>query len=219
MNENSSSHVSKEAARHGKIGEHLVCVDLLSKGYNAYLVYDRKYDVLVEVGNKLYKIQVKTTLKPRFAYQKSKKQKPVYAFNVYRSGYKNGNIYKIGDIDLFALVALDSKHISYMPFSNRTGNLLFRVPSLKGSYKNESGMYLYPKIKELKSQGFSPIEIQEKMGINESLYYFHHKELKVSKGRCSGYYLDNFPIEKCLSFLEKNEGYNKKEVLDMYLHL
>jgi len=215
MNENSTSFVSSDAKRFGRIGEHLVCADLLLSGFEAYMVYDRPYDLIVESGSKLYKVQIKTTYQARYAYQKSKTQKRVYSFNVHRNGYRRGNAYKQGDVDLFALVALDSKYIAYMPFSNRAGNILFRDPKLKGTYSNERGFELCPKIQELKEHGFKPSQIIKELGISYDLYYAHYK---AKSGLCKGYYIDNFPFKKCLSFIEKNTEYSGKDILLNYLY-
>jgi len=107
----------------GIAGEHLVCADLLTKGYNAYLSdQGLPYDVVVDIGGKLYKIQVKTTSKPRAVPQR-KKYTPAYLFWIKRKG-KNGNkVYKEGDYDFMALVALDKKIVGYVPFNNVKGTM------------------------------------------------------------------------------------------------
>ena len=50
----------------GKAGEYLVCADLIMKGFIAFpSEQGLPYDVLLDTGEKLLKVQVKTTEKPR----------------------------------------------------------------------------------------------------------------------------------------------------------
>ncbi len=46
----------------GKAAEHLVVADLILSGYRAYLTdQGLPYDVVVDVGGRLYRVQVKAT--------------------------------------------------------------------------------------------------------------------------------------------------------------
>jgi predicted AAA+ superfamily ATPase len=75
----------------GKAGEYLVCADLIAKGYVAYLSEQGlPYDVVLDTGDSLLKIQVKAT--------RTHKQTPqrvsninTYAFNVKRCGKGNNS--------------------------------------------------------------------------------------------------------------------------------
>jgi hypothetical protein len=50
----------------GKAAEHLVCADLLMKGYNAFLSdQGLPYDVVIDLGRRLVRVQVKGTAKPK----------------------------------------------------------------------------------------------------------------------------------------------------------
>ena len=100
----------------GRAGEMLVMSDLLSQGYGAALVDGdiHTFDVVAIVGETtLYKVQVKTISKARGsgpypgAYQWSlrKQQRPRVQ-------------YERGDVDVFALVALDRKLIAYKPMDD-----------------------------------------------------------------------------------------------------
>lgn len=122
----------------GKAGEYLVCADLIMKGFIAYpSEQGLPYDIVLDAGGKLLKVQVKTT--------RTHKQTPqrvnninTYAFNVKRRGKKNQSIHTANSCDIFALVALDEKQIGYMPNTEIKQTMFFRVESMRGSYRDEN---------------------------------------------------------------------------------
>jgi len=121
----------------GKAGEYLVCADLIAKGFIAYpSEQGLPYDVVMDDGSKLLKVQVKTT--------RTHKQKPqrvnnnnTYAFNIKRCGKGNKSTITSESCDIFALVALDAKVIGYMPNADVKQTMFFRVDSMRGTYKDE----------------------------------------------------------------------------------
>lgn len=122
----------------GKAGEYLVCADLISRGYIAYLSEQGlPYDVVLDTGESLIKIQVKAT--------RTHKQTPqrishinTYAFNVKRCGNGNKQVRTEKSCDIFALVALDEKQIGYMKNQDIKQTMFFRVESMRGSYRDEN---------------------------------------------------------------------------------
>lgn len=132
--------ISKEM-QIGKIGEHLVCADLLKQGYISYLSdAGLNYDALLEYNNKIYRIQVKSTQK-LISTSKS--------INLYRFGLKVGkrSIKRSEKYssDIFAFVAIDINKIAYMTrdeLFNKDGLLKimmeFKTKTVK--YNN----YIYP---------------------------------------------------------------------------
>lgn len=107
----------------GVAGEHLVCADIIIKGYNAYLSdQGLPYDIVADIKGRLYKIQVKTTSKYRAVPQR-KNHTPAYLFWIKRRGKGGKNTYKERDYDFMALVALDKKIIGYLPFNNVKGTM------------------------------------------------------------------------------------------------
>ncbi len=94
----------------GKLGEHLVCADLIKKGYIAFLTdAGLPYDIICVINKEIKRIQVKTTL------QKTTIGK---SFNVYRFGtrHSKGTRQRVnyGDMDYFAFVAVDINKIGYV---------------------------------------------------------------------------------------------------------
>ena len=73
----------------GKAGEYLVCADLILKGFVAFpSEQGLPYDVLLDTGKRLLKVQVKTTIGARKVPQRNKETQ-AYIFNVKRNGKNN----------------------------------------------------------------------------------------------------------------------------------
>jgi len=125
----------------GKVGEYLVCADLILQGYTAFLAEEGlHYDVVVDVHGKLYRIQVKTTRTFRATPQR-KKYTPSYLFHARRCGNGGRHSYSNLDIDVMAFVALDSKLIAYLPIESVKQTLYFRTKQFKYS-GTKSGIYM-----------------------------------------------------------------------------
>lgn len=101
----------------GAAGEHIVCADLLARGYRA-LRADQScpYDVAAEVVGRLIRIQVKTTEKARAYPQAGQRHVHGYIWNI-RQGKGSNRAYQVGSIDMVALVALDVRRVAYIAFS------------------------------------------------------------------------------------------------------
>ena len=120
--------ISKEQSI-GKIGEHLVCADLLGQGYMAFIVAEGlNYDVLLDDRGKIYRVQVRSTRKPK--EYKRERDGIVYVCSTYRfyirQGKKGKNKVEQYDVDVFAFVALDKKQIAYIPYYdilNKSGKI------------------------------------------------------------------------------------------------
>lgn len=100
--------------RKGTAGEYLVCADLLLKGYSAVLsVACEPYDILVDYGDSIKRIQVKSANK--------KKNSSSYKFTL-NSGRGGGGSHAkrvkldLTQFDILALVTLDTKKVYYIPF-------------------------------------------------------------------------------------------------------
>lgn len=133
----------------GKAGEYLVCADLILKGFIAFpSEQGLPYDVLLDTGHKLLRVQVKTTEKARLVQQRNKPI-PAYIFSIKRAGSKGTTRYDEDEIDLFALVCLDTKMIGYVPNKEMPSTINIRVNSMKGTYYDEKGIQDFDRIKEL----------------------------------------------------------------------
>lgn len=122
----------KDALDLGKAAEHLVCADLLLRGYSALLSgQGAPYDVLVDVGGRFVRVQVKSTLKPRNMNSQGKVPNHIYAFNPKRRGKRGAGV-RLGTAhcDVVAFVALDTRHIAYLP----VGDVSMTVGFLPAGY-------------------------------------------------------------------------------------
>lgn len=124
------SFLSKEL-QIGKGGEHLVCFDLIKSSHNAFLAdQGLPYDVILDVKGKLFKIQVKTTLKP-IATQ----NRLVYSFGL-RSSKLGRSVPSFENIDIVAFVAVDLMKVAYLSKSqiiNKRTGVMKRLLHFKSS--------------------------------------------------------------------------------------
>lgn len=107
----------------GKAAEHLVVADLLLSGYQAFLSdAGSPFDIVLSFDNRLFRIQVKATKKAR-SYTRAKN---IYRFQM-RHGTKMDRRISPEQIDIIALVALDSRTIAYF----RTNELVAKSGMIK----------------------------------------------------------------------------------------
>lgn len=133
----------------GKAGEYLVCADLILKGLIAYpSEQGLPYDIVCDNGSKLIRVQVKTTTGPRIIPQRSK-DSYAYIFGIRRHGKNHQAIYGSNEVDVFALVCIDTKKVGYLKNSEMPTTVNFRVDSLRGSYYDEKGIKDYKNVTEL----------------------------------------------------------------------
>lgn len=108
-----------DALEIGKAAEHLVCADLMLAGYRAFLSdQGLPYDVMVDLGHRFVRVQVKSTQKPKNANAKGRSPNMVYVFHVRARGRRRKGRLDNSHCDVVALVALDTRTIAYMPIDN-----------------------------------------------------------------------------------------------------
>lgn len=95
----------------GKAAEHLVCCDLILQGYNAILAdQGLPFDVLVVSDDgRICRVQVKATTK---LITTKRNPRPHYRFGL-RHAKKGARRISAKEIDVIALVGLDTKKIAY----------------------------------------------------------------------------------------------------------
>jgi len=152
----------------GKAGEYIVCADLILKGLIAYpSEQGLPYDVVVDTGKKILKVQVKTSSEPRKIPQRAK-DSYAYIFNIKRHGKNKKSIYSKTEVDIFALVALDIRKVIYLENSKMPTTVNFRVDSLRGNYHDEKGERNYHKVRQLLNEGLTQKEISGKLNLHIS---------------------------------------------------
>jgi len=191
----------------GKAGEYLVCADLILQGFIAFpSEQGLPFDVVLNDNGRLLKIQVKTTRQAKHNPQR-KTDIPAYIFHIGingcgKNGKKRRNKYDQSQVDLFALVALDSKRIAYLPYFNTQTTMNFRVPELRGNYHDEQGLQLKAKVRGLRDADVSCPDIANQLGMALSTVHKYSANVSLEqKGTNAGIYFDQFPLQKCLEDL------------------
>lgn len=192
----------------GKAGEYLVCADLILKGHVAFLSEQGlPFDVVLNIDGRLYKIQVKTTREAKHIPQR-KSDIPAYIFHIGingcgKKGKKRRSKYDSKQVDFFALVALDSKRIAYIPYFNTQTTMNFRVPELRGKYHDEQAAQIKTKVMALKNSGSSCKQISEQLNMKISNVHRYTANVSLEQsGTNSGVYFDAFTLEECLCLLK-----------------
>lgn len=173
----------------GKAGEYLVCADLILSGHIAFpSEQGLPFDVVAEVCGRLIRMQVKTTRTVRSIPGRDKHQ-PGYLFHIKRNGKGGKKTYSPGAVDLFALVALDSKEIGYLAPADVSQTMIFRSPFLEGNYLDEKHAERATRIKELRAGGMSFRRIAEEVGV-DSAYAFRVCQGTSGQARAHRYLRD-----------------------------
>lgn len=125
----------------GKAGEHLVCANLILSGYKAYLSdQGLPYDVIVDINNKLLRIQVKTTLQSTFIPQRRQNYKS-YKFHCRRCGKGGRREYSNDELDIVAFVCVKDNLIGYLNIKDVRTTMYFRTKQQK-YFSAKQGIYL-----------------------------------------------------------------------------
>lgn len=149
----------------GKAGEYLVCADLIMKGFIAFpSEQGLPYDLVMDNGRELLKIQVKTTEKPRLITQRANPV-PAYIFSIKRAGKNGQTRYSEKEIDIFALVCLETMKIGYLKNKDMPVTINIRVDSEKGNYYDEKGIQDFKECLKLSNDGMTKTEISKKLNI------------------------------------------------------
>lgn len=153
----------------------MVCADLILRGFIAFpSEQGLPYDVLLDTGSRLLKVQVKTTSKPRIVPQRASDTK-CYIFNIKKCGKGNAKRYNENEIDLFALVCIDTKKIGYIKQLDMPDTINLRADEFRGLYYDEKGIADFETAKALNEslKNKSEIARQMKMDVGQI-----HKYLK-----------------------------------------
>lgn len=152
----------------GKAGEHLVCFDLFSKGLNVSMASETlPYDLLVDNGKNILKVQVKTTR----THKKTNQWRGInnaYVFSIKRKGANGAKKYQNNEVDVFAIVAIDTQQVGYILNDEMPTTINIRPDKFKGMYHDEKGIINEERIKELFNSGLSVKQIVDQTGLKET---------------------------------------------------
>lgn len=180
----------------GKAGEYLVCADLILHGHIAFpSEQGLPYDVVADIGGKLYRVQVKTTRATRQVPQR-KEHVTGYLFHVGKCGKGGFGSYGVNDVDLFALVAIDTRTIAYLPPSGIRRTMIFRAPQNEGKHHDEIMEVRRLAIHADKAIGLRNFEIAAKHGLDQSVV---GRALQKTRNTFpSSPYLNHLTLDKAL---------------------
>ena len=116
----------------GRAGEYLVMADLLLNGWVAYPTSQGvPYDIAVDIGQRVIRVQVKSTKTPKTPGSLNRGS-PLYVFHTRRAGKGGRRRYSSDDFDVLALVALDRRLIAYYALADTHNDCIaLRVPGVR----------------------------------------------------------------------------------------
>lgn len=161
------------------------------------------YDLIADVDGRLLKVQVKTTRKPELLPGRNV-NKMAYRFWVNRCGKGSTSKYDIADVDIFALVALDTKQVGYISANKMPKTLFVRPDNLRGTYDDEIAVARNEEILRRLESGEQPSALAEEYGLRID-YIF-----KVKHGRArthiSGLYMSDLTLDKAIAGMAANDN-------------
>jgi len=179
----------------GKAGEYLVCADLALQGHIAFLSEQGlPYDVVADIEGRLFKLQVKTTRSIRSVSQRAGDASG-YLFHVGRCGKGGRGRYGASDVDLFALVALDSKTIGYVKAGVIRRTMLLRADANFGTHYDEVIENRRLSVHADKASGLLNHEIADKHGMDRSVVT---RTLRRNSANRAGIYLSDLTLTRAL---------------------
>jgi hypothetical protein len=136
----------------GTAGEHIVCADLLLSGFIAFRTDQTcAYDVAVDLGGHLIRVQVKSTRVPAVIPQRESRIH-AYRWHVRRAGKGGRRKYGEKEFDLYALVALDIRAVAYVLPAHVQSMVDIRPPGAPAGKKFAD----YPFARALAGMGMLP---------------------------------------------------------------
>lgn len=124
----------------GKAAEYLVCADLILQGHRAFpSAQGLPYDVILDVGDKILRVQVKSTLCAKNISAKNRSPRTAYSFNVRGRGGGQRRRLSDAECDIVALVALDTRAVAYVPLA--LASLSMQIPPAGEPPENRTWRY------------------------------------------------------------------------------
>lgn len=188
----------------GRAGEHLATADLIMNGLDAFLAAQgMPYDIIADVNSCLLKVQAKSTRKPEVLTQRNINN-VAYRFWVSRCGKSGTKRYDANDVDLFALVALDTRQVGYISVFDMPRTLFVRPEALRGTYDDEITASRNAIIKSRVLAG----EDEHSLAAEYKLTKQYINKIKNGRGRThtAGVYMADLTLEKALVSLQRGQS-------------
>lgn len=161
------------------------------------------YDLIADVGGRLLRVQVKTTRRPENLSQRNINAL-AYRFWVSRCGNGGKERYSPADVDLFALVALDTKQVGYLSAARMPRTLFVRPDSMRGKYLDEVTVARNQEVLGKLQAGAAPSDLMAEYGITAG----YVQKIKHGRARThvAGLYMDDLPLSGALASLASNDN-------------
>lgn len=188
----------------GRAGEYIAAADILASGYDCILAdQGMPYDLIVDVDGRLLRVQVKTTRKPESATGRNVNSM-LYRFWVGRCGKNGKSRYTENDIDLFALVALDTKEVGYITAAKMPTTFFVRPTALHGTHTDEIVAARNAKILSALNAGSAISALSAEFGISEG--YVNRVRLGRASSHIFGTYMADLPLSVALQNFATNDN-------------
>lgn len=188
----------------GRAGEHLAAADFMYLGHDAFhAAQGMPYDLIADVEGRLLKVQVKTTRKPELLPGRNV-NKTAYRFWVNRCGKGSSGTYDITDVDIFALVALDTKQVAYISANKMPKTLFVRPDNLRGTYDDELVVARNAEILTRIQRGEDHSILAEEYGLTAA--YISKIKFGRARTHISGFYMSDLTLDLAIAGMAANDN-------------
>lgn len=188
----------------GRAGELIAATEFLYRGYDCSLSdQGMPYDLVCDIEGKLFKVQVKTTRKPELIPGRGKGLE-LYRFWVSRCGKGGKQKYSTVDVDLFAVVALDTKQVGFIASNKMPKSLFVRPDARRGLCFDEIVAIRNSEVLALIKSGMSAQDVSKSLCVHSD-YVSKIKNGRVNT-KAPGVYFSDLTLESALAAMNDNNG-------------
>lgn len=169
----------------------------MMQGYDCFhAAQGMPYDLVADIDGRLLRVQVKTTRQPEILSQRNV-NRVAYRFWVGRCGKGGKSTYAENDVDLFALVALDTKQVGYLSAVNMPKTFFVRPDSNRGLHTDEMLVARNQNILAGLNAGKEPAELASTFGV--SLPYVCQVKFGRARKHIAGCYFGDLPLSAAIA--------------------
>lgn len=160
------------------------------------------YDLVADVDGRLLRVQVKTTRKPEILAGRNVNNL-AYRFWVTKCGKGGAKRYTTEDVDLFALVALDTRQVGYLSTREMPKTFFVRPDVNRGSHTDEIAVERNRKILAGVLAGTDAQALAVEFGVTPE--YVCKVKFGRARTHISGCYFGDIPLELALSQVRQTD--------------
>lgn len=188
----------------GRAGEHIAAAEILSLGYECFhAAQGMPYDLVADVDGRLMRVQVKTTRLPEDVACRNVNSF-LYRFYIARCGKGGKGRYKPDDVDLFAVVALDTKQVGFVGANKMPSTIFLRAEARRGQYQDEVIAARNGEVRAALDGGMTNKEAAAKFGMHPD--YVSKLRRGRIKSRPAGFYFSDLTLDVAIASLSDDNG-------------